>query len=180
MPRTHGNVSRPRLRRDLRGDRRWRPRRWTVRATGDAAAIILRSPDNDEVIMLAGSQIVTSERLEVLALATTQRYPDGRPLARHASRACGGWSAGSDSMGLRQVVARARAVLDGSRGLERAALVFARRQRRSADGHAAAETVPQGRTAWLSRSSRHGLVSLCVTAAKGGELRLRARLVARR
>ena len=30
--------------------------------------------------MLAGSQIVTSERLEVLALATTQRYPDGRPL----------------------------------------------------------------------------------------------------
>ena len=30
--------------------------------------------------MLAGSQIATAERLEVLALATTQRYPDGRPL----------------------------------------------------------------------------------------------------
>ena len=62
------------------GDSRWRPKRWTVRATGDAAAIILRSPDNDELIMLAGSQIATVERLEVLALATTKRYPDGRPL----------------------------------------------------------------------------------------------------
>ena len=30
--------------------------------------------------MLAGSQIATVERLEVLALATTQRYPDGRSL----------------------------------------------------------------------------------------------------
>jgi hypothetical protein len=64
----------------VRGDERWRPRRWSVRATDDDAAIVLRSPTNDEVIMLAGSQIVTSERLEVLALATTQRYPDGRPL----------------------------------------------------------------------------------------------------
>ena len=51
-----------------------------MRATDDDAAIVLRSPANDEVIMLAGSQIATSERLEVLALATTQRYPDGRPL----------------------------------------------------------------------------------------------------
>jgi len=62
------------------GDSRWRPRRWTVRATGDDAAIVLRSPDDDEIIMLAGSQIATAERLEVLALATTKRYPDGRPL----------------------------------------------------------------------------------------------------
>jgi len=61
-------------------DARWRPRRWTVRPTSDAAAITLRSPDNDELVMLAGSQIATAERLEVLALATTQRYPDGRSL----------------------------------------------------------------------------------------------------
>ena len=61
-------------------DARWRPRRWTVRPTGDAAAITLRSPDNEELVVLAGSQIATVERLEVLALATTQRYPDGRSL----------------------------------------------------------------------------------------------------
>jgi hypothetical protein len=48
-----------------------------VRATDDDAAIVLSSPAKAEIIMLAGSQIVTSERLEVLALATAQRYPDG-------------------------------------------------------------------------------------------------------
>ena len=92
-------------------DARWRPRRWTVRPTGDAAAIILRSPDNEELVMLAGSQIATAERLEVLALATTQRYPDGRPLRETLSRTCCGRSFGSDSLGLRQVVVRARALV---------------------------------------------------------------------
>jgi hypothetical protein len=62
------------------GDRPWVPKRWSVRSTADDAAIALRSAAGDEVLMLAGSQIVTSERLEVLALATAQRYPDGRSL----------------------------------------------------------------------------------------------------
>jgi hypothetical protein len=64
----------------LSGDRRWRPSRWSVRTTRDDAGIVLSSPNNDEIIVLAGSQIATSERLEVLALATTRRYPDRRSL----------------------------------------------------------------------------------------------------
>jgi hypothetical protein len=62
------------------GDRRWKPKRWSVRATQDDAAIVLRSPANEELVMLAGCQIATAERLEVLALATTKRYADRRPL----------------------------------------------------------------------------------------------------
>jgi hypothetical protein len=50
------------------------------RTTDDDAALVLRSLANAEIIVLAGSQIVTSERLEVLALATATRYPDGRSM----------------------------------------------------------------------------------------------------
>ena len=110
----------------VRGDERWRPRRWSVRATDDDAAIVLRSPANDEVIMLAGSQIVTSERLEVLALATTQRYPDGRPLrdtlaalAADVVPAVIPWGFGKWWLGRGSVACR-------SSGLERAAFIFSR------------------------------------------------------
>jgi hypothetical protein len=64
----------------LAGEPKWRPQRWTIRATGEAAAIVCSSPGNDEIIVLSGSQIVTAENLEVLALATTKRYPDGRSI----------------------------------------------------------------------------------------------------
>jgi hypothetical protein len=57
------------------------PRRWSVRATGDAAALVCTSQQGASILLIAGSQIVTSERLEVLALAETKRYPDGEPLA---------------------------------------------------------------------------------------------------
>lgn len=63
------------------GDAAWRPRRWSVRATGDAAALVCTSPQGASVLLFAGSQIVTSERLEVLALAAGKRYPDGESLA---------------------------------------------------------------------------------------------------
>lgn len=62
------------------GEPRWRPRRWTVRATADEAATVCRAGDGTEILLLAGSQIVVAEKLEVLALATSKRYPDGRPL----------------------------------------------------------------------------------------------------
>lgn len=65
----------------VNGEPRWRPQRWSIRLTNDAAAIVFRSPANAEIVMLAGSQIATVERLEVLALATTQRYADRRSLA---------------------------------------------------------------------------------------------------
>jgi hypothetical protein len=55
-------------------------RHWSVRATDDEAAVVCASSTGDEIIVIAGSQIVTAERLEVLALATARRYPDGRSL----------------------------------------------------------------------------------------------------
>ena len=62
------------------GQERWKPRRWSLRTTDDDSALVVRSPANADIIVLAGSQIVTSERLEVLALATARRYPDGRSM----------------------------------------------------------------------------------------------------
>jgi hypothetical protein len=62
------------------GESPWRPQRWTIRATGDEAATVCRAGDGAEILLLAGSQIVVAEKLEILALATTKRYPDGRPL----------------------------------------------------------------------------------------------------
>ena len=62
------------------GHRRAQLGRWSVRGTSEDAALVLESPANDQILVLAGSQIATAERLEVLALATTKRYPDRRPL----------------------------------------------------------------------------------------------------
>ena len=122
----------------VRGDERWRPRRWSVRATDDDAAIVLRSPANDELIMLAGSQIATSRATRGAGACDDATLPGRSSACRHASRAGGGWRVGRDSMGIRQVVDRARVgLLDSSPGLERAAFVFARRQRWSADGNTA-------------------------------------------
>lgn len=59
------------------GDARWKPRKWTIGATGDDAALVCASPGGEQILLLAGSQIVTSEKLEVLSLATVKRYPDG-------------------------------------------------------------------------------------------------------
>ncbi|MEM8848690.1 MAG: hypothetical protein AAGE03_01510 [Pseudomonadota bacterium] len=46
----------------------------------DDAALSMRAPDGRRVTLVAGRQIVTSERLEVLALATRARPDDGRPI----------------------------------------------------------------------------------------------------
>lgn len=62
------------------GESRWRPKRWSIRSTSDAAATVCRSAAGEDIVLLAGSQIVVAEKLEILALATTRRYPDGRPM----------------------------------------------------------------------------------------------------
>jgi hypothetical protein len=62
------------------GEARWRPERWTIHSTADDAATVCRSTEGQQILLLAGSQIVVAEKLEVLALATTKRYPDGQPL----------------------------------------------------------------------------------------------------
>lgn len=62
------------------GDAKWKPERWDIRATADDAALLCVSPQGVQVLLLAGGQIVTSEKLEVLSLATAKRYPDGQSL----------------------------------------------------------------------------------------------------
>lgn len=59
---------------------RWHPRRWIVKDTDEDASLRCLSSDGREILLLAGSQIVTSEKLEVLALATATRYRDGQSL----------------------------------------------------------------------------------------------------
>ncbi|MEM7641566.1 MAG: hypothetical protein AAF366_03465 [Pseudomonadota bacterium] len=46
----------------------------------DPAALSMRDADGRLVTLVAGRQIVTAERLEVLALATHARFDDGRPV----------------------------------------------------------------------------------------------------
>ena len=70
------------------------------------AAIVLRSPATTRSSCLREVRSLPSERLEVLALATTQRYPDGRPLRDTLAALAADGVLGRDSMGLRQVVDR--------------------------------------------------------------------------
>jgi hypothetical protein len=56
---------------------------WSVRRLEDCS-LAVHGPESEEIVLVAGRQIVTSERLEVLALATTREYPDGMPLREAA------------------------------------------------------------------------------------------------
>ncbi len=53
---------------------------WKVATTGDPLSLELKGGKGELVYILAGRQIVTSERLEVLALGTDSRYIDGESL----------------------------------------------------------------------------------------------------
>lgn len=53
---------------------------WTVQATAEASLIGVTSSAGETLYLLAGRQIVTAERLEVLALGTDERWPDGAPV----------------------------------------------------------------------------------------------------
>mgnify|MGYP006350198339 CR=1 FL=1 len=59
------------------------PSSWTVQATVEPESLLLRheSQPGARLFVVAGRQLVTSERLEVLALATTAKIGDGKPLA---------------------------------------------------------------------------------------------------
>jgi hypothetical protein len=60
---------------DLPGRRETGP--WKFNHTAEAESLCARSGDNRKLVLIAGRQIVTAERLEVLALATTATYNDG-------------------------------------------------------------------------------------------------------
>ncbi|HEX9876461.1 MAG TPA: hypothetical protein VGC50_07410 [Gammaproteobacteria bacterium] len=64
---------------------------WTVRATAHPCQVKLVGPEGAELNVISGYQIVTTENLEVLALGSIERIPDGEPADRviEAARASG-------------------------------------------------------------------------------------------
>lgn len=55
---------------------------WSINLTEEACSLRITNSANQSLFIIAGSQIIVEEDLEVLALATTQRLPDGLPLAK--------------------------------------------------------------------------------------------------
>jgi hypothetical protein len=58
-----------------------RPSRWRVQRTSEPAVLKLSCAGQCDLWLVAGRQIATREDLEVLALGTTERFPDGRPIS---------------------------------------------------------------------------------------------------
>lgn len=59
---------------------------WRVSATAEPVSVQLTPDGIGWVYVVAGRQIVTADRLEVLALATVETVPDGLPLAETVAR----------------------------------------------------------------------------------------------
>lgn len=53
------------------------PYQWQIKATCEEDSLAAVHPDFGKLIIIAGRQIVTAERLEVLALGTDKSIPDG-------------------------------------------------------------------------------------------------------
>lgn len=53
---------------------------WSVTRTAEPISLLLTRPGGDRVYLVSGRQIVTSDRLEVLALAARDEIADGSPL----------------------------------------------------------------------------------------------------
>ena len=53
---------------------------WRVSPTAEPVSLIARRPGASPVVLVAGRQIVSRERLEVLAIGTRATFADGRPL----------------------------------------------------------------------------------------------------
>jgi len=86
----------------------------TVHVHGEDAVIISREGGEDLLLVLPGRQIVTRERLEVLALTVDVDIPDGLPLVEVVSRVQGAgaipvlnWAPGKWLFGRGRVIARA-------------------------------------------------------------------------
>ncbi|NJR57498.1 MAG: hypothetical protein HC769_00735 [Cyanobacteria bacterium CRU_2_1] len=54
---------------------------WSIHLTEEDRSLYITNSAHQGIFLVAGSQIVVEEDLEVLALATTKRLPDGLPLA---------------------------------------------------------------------------------------------------
>lgn len=53
---------------------------WTLRATEERETLLATHVSGQTLGLFAGRQVVTEERLEVLALLTSETFPDGKPL----------------------------------------------------------------------------------------------------
>ena len=54
--------------------------KWSLTAAAEPQSIIARDTDDGELVIIAGRQIVTAERLEILALGMTDSPSDGTPI----------------------------------------------------------------------------------------------------
>ncbi|MBN1672376.1 MAG: hypothetical protein JXR37_15150 [Kiritimatiellae bacterium] len=61
--------------------------RCEVKPGPESACLVVQVPEGAPLYLFAGRQIVTRERIEVLALATEEQIPDGEPLADSVRRA---------------------------------------------------------------------------------------------
>lgn len=52
---------------------------WRVQETAEACSLLVSRDEQVRLIIVAGRQVVAANRLEVLALATAQEFPDGLP-----------------------------------------------------------------------------------------------------
>ena len=57
-----------------------RPSRWRMEATVEPAVLRAVRDGGTAIWLVAGRQIATREDLEVLALGTTEKFPDGKPI----------------------------------------------------------------------------------------------------
>ncbi|VAW88294.1 hypothetical protein MNBD_GAMMA16-667 [hydrothermal vent metagenome] len=59
---------------------------WNLLKTAESYSLAVRSDKGESLLIVAGRQVVTEERLEVLALITDQHFPDNEPLCRTVER----------------------------------------------------------------------------------------------
>jgi hypothetical protein len=54
-------------------------RRWNFHRSADPACLLARHPELGEIVVIAGRQVVTAEKIEVLGLGSTEAWQDGAP-----------------------------------------------------------------------------------------------------
>jgi hypothetical protein len=52
---------------------------WSFSSTSEPESLVANRKDQQPLFIIAGRQVITKEKLEVIALATTFKCPDGRP-----------------------------------------------------------------------------------------------------
>jgi len=59
---------------------------WSFHRTTEPDSLEARADDGRRLWLVAGRQVITAEAVEVLALATAERFPDGEPLPETVAR----------------------------------------------------------------------------------------------